>query len=613
MSELLNEKMGGKMHRNFKITLLICLALLFVFALSVVSFSETVKTGIITGNSVRIRSAPNTSTLENILTAYEEGKEVVIVGESGSFYKIQYNDSFAYVFKELVGNIKTTEIYEEPDSIEGIAGKVVGDSVNVREKPNTSDYTKVIVKLNKDDPVDIIDQDIDGWFGINYNGQKSWISSEFVSIDLNLEKDSNDYGVYEDGQNAIVTGSTLNMRSEPDPDADNIVFVLSKGMRVELLEAKEKWYKVNYGVNEGWVYSEYIFVETSYIFAEAKIGKSYSEVNFREQPNTKAVTIAKLDGEVPVTVVGGYDKWCKVIYDGTSGWIYAKYVDIEEASIMTPGYIIADRVNFRESESTDSKIIKMLDEDTKVWIIDQQEKWYKIVVDNEIGYVHSLYVQLDSESAARGIINGDEVKLRTGPSTNNSIIASYDRDKSLIVYLRQDDWYKVKTSDNNVGWIYKKYVTLSNQSASRSLDVLFLDESAYVADVGNTGEKAVMIAQKYLGVKYVWGGTSPSGFDCSGLMVYVYKQLGISLTRVAAEQARHGTPVSRSNLKPGDLIFFATDSSSPGYISHVGMYMGNGKFIHASSSRTQHRVTISSLNDSWYSSVYVKARRYGNY
>jgi cell wall-associated NlpC family hydrolase len=601
------------MHRKLKMSLFICSVIFLMMLMTSVAFSETVKTGVITGSSVRIRSSANAASLENILTSYDKGKEVVITGETGNFYKIKYREDFAYVYKSLVGNIQTTQIVEAATDDTGVTGTVNVDSLNVREKPNTSDYTKIITKLNTNQEVVIIDQSISGWYGINHNGQKLWVSAEYVTINNNIEENSNDFGLYEDGQNAIVTGTTLNMRSEPDPDRDNIVFVLNKGMRIELLEAREKWYKVNYEDHEGWVYSEYIFVEASYIFAEAKIGKGYNDVNFREQPNTKAEIIDKLDEGIGVVVVGGYDKWCKVIYNGRPGWIYAKYVDIKEASIMTPGYIIADRVNFRSSSNTGSEVIRMLDEDTKIWIIDQSSDWYKIVVDNEIGYVHSLYVQLDGESAARGTVNADDVKMRQGPSTSNGVIASYDRDQSLIIYMRKGDWYKVKTPDNNVGWIFIKYVSMANQSASRSLAVLFLEEEAFVQDVGTVGQKAVALAQKYLGVRYLWGGTTPKGFDCSGLMYYVYKQYGINLPRVAADQARNGTPVSRSSLKAGDLIFFYTDSSRPGYVSHVGMYIGDGKFIHASSSRTENRVTISSLNNSWYSRVYAGARRYGNY
>ena len=602
------------MFRKLKIFLLVSIMILLVVAYTAVAYSDTVKSGTITGNGVRIRSSPNAASNENILTSYDSGREVVITGESGSFYKIKYGNTSAYVFKTLVGSIRTTEVFEAAATSGGVTGKVTAGSLNVREKPNTSDFTRVVTKLTQNEEVDIIDQTIQGWYGINYKGQKLWVSSEYVEIVVSIEENSNDFGLYEDGQNAIVTSTTLNMRSEPDPNKENIVFTLSKGMRIEILEVKDNWYKANYGSNEGWVFGEYIFVETSYIFAEGVIGKEYSGVNFREQPNTKANIITKLEGGAKVIVIGGYDKWCKVIYDGRTGWIYAKYVETKEVSIMTPGYIIADRVNFRETESTNSRVIWMLNEDTKVMVIDQKSDWYKVIIDNEIGYVHSLYIQLDGESAARGFINADDVKMRQGPSTGNSIITTYNREQPLIVYMRQGDWYKVKTFDNNVGWIFSKFVTLNNQSASRSMAVLFLDEKAFVADVGTVGDRAVALAQKYLGVRYVWGGTSPSGFDCSGLMVYVYRQLGITtIPRVAADQARNGTPVSRANLKPGDLIFFKTDSSRPGYVSHVGMYIGNGRFIHASSSRTENRVTISSLGNSWYSNVYVSARRYGNY
>ncbi len=115
--------------------------------------------------------------------------------------------------------------------------------------------------------------------------------------------------------------------------------------------------------------------------------------------------------------------------------------------------------------------------------------------------------------------------------------------------------------------------------------------------------RVIQNAMQYLGVPYVWGGTSPYGFDCSGYVQYVYANAGVSLPRTADVQYEVGTPISRGNLIPGDLVFFSTYTYGA---SHVGIYVGEGNFIHASSSRG---VTISSLYDSYYSSVYIGARR----
>jgi cell wall-associated NlpC family hydrolase len=118
---------------------------------------------------------------------------------------------------------------------------------------------------------------------------------------------------------------------------------------------------------------------------------------------------------------------------------------------------------------------------------------------------------------------------------------------------------------------------------------------------GSKASQVISIAMQYLGIPYVWGGASPSqGFDCSGLTTYAFAQIGISLPHHAASQFNYGTPVSRDDLQPADLVFFNG-------LGHMGMYIGGGQFIHAP--HTGDVVKISSIHDSWYASTWVGARR----
>lgn len=120
------------------------------------------------------------------------------------------------------------------------------------------------------------------------------------------------------------------------------------------------------------------------------------------------------------------------------------------------------------------------------------------------------------------------------------------------------------------------------------------------------GEDIVALARKYLGVQYVWGGTSPSGFDCSGLVTYVFGKNGIQLPRVTYNQIAVGQSVPQNKLRPGDLVFFDTDRSRQGP-DHVGIYIGGGKFIHAP--RPGSSVKISSLAESYYMDRWMAGRR----
>ena len=127
------------------------------------------------------------------------------------------------------------------------------------------------------------------------------------------------------------------------------------------------------------------------------------------------------------------------------------------------------------------------------------------------------------------------------------------------------------------------------------------DSSGSSAPPPATHSSVVSIALQYLGVPYVWGGASPSGFDCSGLTMYAYAKVGVYLPHNAAMQYGMGSAVSQSQLAPGDLVFFSG-------LSHVGMYIGGGRFVHAP--HTGDVVKISSLSESWYAATYVGARRY---
>lgn len=196
----------------------------------------------------------------------------------------------------------------------------------------------------------------------------------------------------------------------------------------------------------------------------------------------------------------------------------------------------------------------------------------------------------DTEDAADetfyGIVTGGTVNVRTGLSTGNSRITTLKSGRVVEIPGSENGWYQIRF-DGTSGYIHGDYLREK------------VDSSAPV------GTQAAATARDYLGVPYVWGGTSPRGFDCSGLTMHLYAQLGYSLPHTATGQYKTcGVAVSKDALQPGDLVFF----SQRGYaIGHVGIYIGDGAFIHARSST--HRVQIDWLSSSYYASHYVGAKR----
>ena len=162
------------------------------------------------------------------------------------------------------------------------------------------------------------------------------------------------------------------------------------------------------------------------------------------------------------------------------------------------------------------------------------------------------------------------------------------------------------TSADIEGWVESKYITVLR------IDAANVNRAGYSREVFNDIDT---ITAKYLGKRYSYGGNGPNSFDCSGFTSYILKTYygeylklkGINLPRTASSQATLGTPVSRANLQKGDLVFFDTAGRIGDNIGHVGIYIGDGKIIHASSSRA--RIVIDNLSDSYYAARFMKAVR----
>ena len=290
------------------------------------------------------------------------------------------------------------------------------------------------------------------------------------------------------------------------------------------------------------------------------------------------------------------------------------------------GYVTASSLRLRASPSTSGKTLAYASKNEVVVLLSKSGSWYKVLYNLQEGYMHQDYLDVSTVKNVElgyGNVNYSKVNMRTGPGTSYKAIGKSSQGDLAYIIGMNKQWYKVIWGDE-ICYIRSDYLTLKeapyeNRASAKSplffrrgastgtpVSVSALKKSNnYIA--GNTSSKAdkiVATAKKYIGVPYVWGGESPKGFDCSGYVQYVFKMHGISLNRTTETQYKHGSYVSKSNLKPGDLVFFQNTYRAG--ISHVGIYIGNGQFIHASSSKG---VTISNLSSSYYTSHYYGARR----
>lgn len=251
-------------------------------------------------------------------------------------------------------------------------------------------------------------------------------------------------------------------------------------------------------------------------------------------------------------------------------------------------------VNLRTGAGTGNAIIATVGEGTALIVeADTGSGWYKVNYDGESGYMSADYLSFSEtmDLTAQGWVDGSDVRMRAEAGTDSEIVRVTTYGESVEILGVDGEWYKV-SAGGKTGYIRGDYVSFTEPDPSQA------------PAAGSIGEQIVAFAEQFLGTPYVWAGSSPSGFDCSGFVSYVFKNFGYTVNRTAASMYTNGVAVDKSELQVGDAVFFASSSES---IGHVGIYIGDGEFIHSSSGCGY--VTISGLDESYYSRMYVGARR----
>ena len=274
----------------------------------------------------------------------------------------------------------------------------------------------------------------------------------------------------------------------------------------------------------------------------------------------------------------------------------------EEDMAVAIGATTGSSLRLRSAPSLDASVITMLDEDVPVAVLDDTlDGWYKINYNGNTGFVSADYMLIDQDNIfnAYGRVEGDGVNVRSSSSTDSEVLTVMNRSSIATVNGFEDGWYKI-TANSVDGYIRSDYLTMCGSSASAA------------GSLGGSASDVVSFAKQYLGTRYAYGGSSPSGFDCSGFTMYVYKNFGYSLPHTATGQwqSGYGTRIYNINeLQPGDLVFFCDPSRSNGKAcSHAGIYVGGGQHIHSSSSRSG-GVIISDLTSGYYNTYFVGGLR----
>ena len=262
----------------------------------------------------------------------------------------------------------------------------------------------------------------------------------------------------------------------------------------------------------------------------------------------------------------------------------------------------ADSLYLRQSPG--GAVITTLSKGTTVAVLNNSSSWYKVSVNGKEGYVSGEYLTgttATNVALGTGTVKcSSSVNFRSAPNTSSTSYGELKNGTAITVLSTSNGWSKVSYA-GKTGYISADYLVTASSGTAISPS-----NTAASVSISAKRQSVLNYAAQFLGVPYVYGGSTPSGFDCSGFTQYFYRLIGVSINRTAQQQYSNGVAVDKDALQPGDLVFFYGTYASVDQITHVGIYLGDGNFIHAANSNSG--VIVSSLTSGYYSSHYYGAR-----
>lgn len=410
---------------------------------------------------------------------------------------------------------------------------------------------------------------------------------------------------YSLGVTGKITAETIRIRAEATTDS-KIIEIGNAGEKVDIVGLEGDWYKVSFKNKTGYIYKDYLTPDGEVTTSD----KSNENTSDATQSPEVSTTPETTPSETPTQTTN--DKAMEL----------GNVVNKETSAYLLPNF-------------TSTKIEKV-NKDQEIKLITTMANWAKIEINQKEAWIPKTFLMKEvsvettkpteqqpeettetqpetqqpeqttqpAVNKAGYISSNASAHFRSGPSTSSQSLGKLPKNTKITITGEENGWYKVSYNGKE-GYISKSLVTEGEPPATTSSRSQEEPRSATTTTAQASSNNVVQVAESYAGSRYVSGGSSPSGFDCSGFTQYVYGKCGVTLSRTSYTQATQGTAVNKSELQPGDLLLFHYYGSSS--IGHVGIYVGNGKFIHAANSNRG--VVYDSIESGYYADNYAGARR----